>query len=225
MGHLLLPAAPGIAPETMYPPGMVCSWCRSLLGLAAALPVACGEPRTPPPPADTTVVSVTTTAPLDPSVVAAVSASAVAATSASAVASAAGWRPHPASSDDFADLPPLPAHAGRCDGAAPARSGELGYYAANPVRAELARLRPRWTQCYKTRLKTSPSLAGRIEVRFQIDRQGRVCQASAVRATLPDEWLIECVVRSLYSLRVSPPPEPVTIVYPLVFQPGATASE
>lgn len=199
---------------------MVRSWCRSLLGLAAALPVACGEPRTPPPPADTTVVSVTTTAPLDPSVVAATSASAVAATS-----SAAGWHPRPARSDDFADLPPLPAHAGRCDGAAPARSGELGYYAANPVRTELARLRPRWTQCYKSRLKTSPSLAGRIEVRFQIDRQGRVCQASAVRATLPDEWLIECVVRSFYSVQVSPPPEPVTIVYPIVFQPGTTPPE
>lgn len=204
---------------------MVRSWCRSLLGLAAALPVACGEPRTPPPSADTTVISVTTNAPLDPSVVAAASASAVAATSASAVASATGWRPHPASSDDFADLPPLPAHAGRCDGAAPARSGELGYYAADPLRVELSRLRSRWTQCYKTRLKTSPSLAGRIEVRFQIDRQGRVCQASAARATLPDDWLIECVVRSFYSVQVSPPSQIVTVTYPIVFQPSTTPSE
>ncbi len=221
MGHLLLPAAPGLAPGTVYPPGMLRSWCRSLLGLAAALPVACGEPRTPPPPADTTVVSVTTTTPLDPSVVAATSASAVATTSASAV----GWRPLPARSDDFTDLPPLPAHAGRCDGAAPARSGELGYYAMDPLRRELARLRSRWTQCYKTRLKTSPSLAGRIEVRFQIDRQGRVCQASAARSTLPDDWVIECVVRSFYSVQVSPPSQIVTVTYPIVFQPSATPSE
>jgi hypothetical protein len=95
----------------------------------------------------------------------------------------------------------------------------------DPLRRELARLRSRWTQCYKTRLKTSPSLAGRIEVRFQIDRQGRVCQASAARSTLPDDWVIECVVRSFYSVQVSPPSQIVTVTYPIVFQPSATPSE
>jgi hypothetical protein len=63
-----------------------------------------------------------------------------------------------------------------------------------------------------------PNVRGRVVVKFVIDRNGAVSTAQDAGSTLPDQDVINCVVRSFGNLSF-PQPEGgiVTATYPFVF--------
>jgi len=78
----------------------------------------------------------------------------------------------------------------------------------------------RYRFCYQSALRADPGLAGRVTVKFVIDRQGAVAFAADGGSDIPDEGVRQCVVRSFQALSF-PQPEngTVTVVYPIVFSP------
>jgi hypothetical protein len=85
------------------------------------------------------------------------------------------------------------------------------------VRASFAGIRT----CYEQGLRASPSLQGRITIKFVIDLEGRVTSTVDAGSDLPDREIVQCVADAFKKLRF-PKPEGgiVTVVYPLVFNPG-----
>ena len=79
----------------------------------------------------------------------------------------------------------------------------------------------RFRLCYENGLRTNPSLAGRVAVKFVIDRSGAVSTAQDGGSDLPDQAAVQCVVRGFGNLSF-PQPEGgiVTVVYPIIFNPG-----
>jgi hypothetical protein len=79
----------------------------------------------------------------------------------------------------------------------------------------------RFRTCYENGLRTNPSLTGRVATRFVIDRQGAVSVSQDGGSDLPDQAVVQCVVRSFQNLSF---PQPdggqVTVTYPIMFQPG-----
>ena len=84
----------------------------------------------------------------------------------------------------------------------------------------------RFRLCYENGLKSNPQLAGKIAVKFNIDKSGNVTTASDGGSDLPDSGVIGCVVRGFGNLSF-PQPESgiVTVVYPITFTPGDGAPE
>jgi outer membrane biosynthesis protein TonB len=85
------------------------------------------------------------------------------------------------------------------------------------VRQNIGRMRA----CYENVLATKPDLQGRVAVKFVIDTSGAVASASDGGSDLPEPSVIKCVQNVFASLSF-PKPEgsSVTVVYPLVFEPG-----
>jgi hypothetical protein len=96
-------------------------------------------------------------------------------------------------------------------------NGRLG---AEVIRRVVRLNSGRYRACYEGALRTDPSLAGRVTVKFVIDRTGAVALAAEGGSDIPDEGVRRCVVSSFLSLSF-PPPEngSVTVVYPIVFSP------
>ncbi|RYI99064.1 MAG: AgmX/PglI C-terminal domain-containing protein, partial [Acetobacteraceae bacterium] len=80
----------------------------------------------------------------------------------------------------------------------------------------------RFRLCYEGGLRGNPNLAGRVAVRFVIDRSGAVTSTSNGGSDLPDSAVVSCVVRSFSGLSF-PAPENgiVSVVYPISFAPGS----
>jgi hypothetical protein len=80
----------------------------------------------------------------------------------------------------------------------------------------------RFRLCYENGLRSSPSLQGRVAVRFVIGRDGAVSSVGNGGSDLPDPGVVSCVVRAFYGLSF-PSPESgiVTVVYPIMFSPGS----
>ena len=80
----------------------------------------------------------------------------------------------------------------------------------------------RFRLCYENGLRTNPTLAGRVSVKFAIDRSGAVAIAQDGGSDIADQGVVSCVVRGFGNLSF-PQPEGgiVTVVYPLVFSPGS----
>jgi hypothetical protein len=78
----------------------------------------------------------------------------------------------------------------------------------------------RFRLCYENGLRTSPSLQGRVVVRFVIGRDGQVSNVGG-GGDLPDGAVVSCVTRAFYGLSF---PQPdggiVTVSYPIAFSPG-----
>ena len=74
--------------------------------------------------------------------------------------------------------------------------------------------------CYQKGLESNPNLAGRVSVRFVINRDGAVSTAGNGGSDLPDSSVVSCIVRSFYGLSF-PKPEGgiVTVVYPIALTP------
>jgi hypothetical protein len=74
----------------------------------------------------------------------------------------------------------------------------------------------RFRSCYEQGLLANPSLAGRINVRFLIGRDGRVMSALNAGSDLPDPAVVHCVTRAFSSITF-PAPESgvVTVQYPM----------
>lgn len=79
----------------------------------------------------------------------------------------------------------------------------------------------RFRLCYENGLRTNPNLSGRVAVKFVIDRSGAVSTAQDGGSDLPDQGVVSCVVRGFGNLSF-PQPEGgiVTVVYPIIFNPG-----
>ncbi len=86
------------------------------------------------------------------------------------------------------------------------------------VRQNFGRLR----LCYENGLRTDPSLSGRVEVAFTIDKDGAVSGVgSGGGTTLPDSAVVSCVTKAFGGLSF-PAPESgvVKVTYPINFSPG-----
>jgi Ca-activated chloride channel family protein len=79
----------------------------------------------------------------------------------------------------------------------------------------------RFRLCYENGLRTNPNLAGRVSVKFVIDKSGSVATTSDGGSDIPDQGVVGCVVRGFGNLSF-PQPESgiVTVTYPIIFNPG-----
>jgi hypothetical protein len=79
----------------------------------------------------------------------------------------------------------------------------------------------RFRLCYENGMRNNPSLQGRVTVKFVIDRSGAVSMTADGGSDLPDQGVVQCVVRGFGNLSF-PQPEGgmVTVVYPIMFNPG-----
>lgn len=75
--------------------------------------------------------------------------------------------------------------------------------------------------CYENGLSGNPTLAGRVSIKFIIDRTGAVSTAQDQGSNLSDSNVVQCIVRAFGGLSF-PAPEGgiVTVVYPLVLTSG-----
>jgi hypothetical protein len=80
----------------------------------------------------------------------------------------------------------------------------------------------RFRLCYERALVKKPKLAGRIDVRYVIDRFGAATDVSVKASTLKDADLETCVTRAFEGISY-PQPEAgtVTVVYPILFAPSS----
>ena len=85
------------------------------------------------------------------------------------------------------------------------------------VRENAGRMR----MCYQGGLRTNPTLTGRVTTKFIIGRDGSVAVAQDAGSDLPDQQVVQCVVKSFQSMSFPQPEGGVaTVVYPIVFSPG-----
>jgi hypothetical protein len=85
------------------------------------------------------------------------------------------------------------------------------------VRASYERV----SRCYEPGLARDPKLAGRVGIRFVIAGDGKVSSTRIADCTLPDCSVAQCIRDEFMSLTF-PAPEggAVTVVYPLMLEPG-----
>lgn len=78
----------------------------------------------------------------------------------------------------------------------------------------------RYRLCYEQGLRTNPTLGGRVDVRFLIDRSGAVSATSTSSSSFPDASVASCIARSFRNLSF---PQPdggtVTVTYGISMQP------
>jgi len=76
-------------------------------------------------------------------------------------------------------------------------------------------------KCYEAGLRASPNLSGRVTIKFVIDMDGNVQSAADEGSDYPDVTVIQCVAEAFKKLHF-PRPEGgnVTVVYPIIFNPG-----
>ncbi len=86
------------------------------------------------------------------------------------------------------------------------------------VRQNFGRIRA----CYQEALRTSPSLQGRVVVRFKIAKDGSVTDATGQGSDLPSPAVIACIVQVFRSLSF-PAPESGTVIvsYPIMLAEGS----
>jgi hypothetical protein len=79
----------------------------------------------------------------------------------------------------------------------------------------------RFRLCYENGMRNNPNLQGRVTVKFIIDRSGAVSTTADGGSDIPDQGVVQCVVRGFGNLSF-PQPEGgmVTVVYPIMFNPG-----
>jgi hypothetical protein len=78
----------------------------------------------------------------------------------------------------------------------------------------------RFRLCYESGLRTTPTLAGRVAVKFTIDKSGAVAAPADGGSDLPDKAVVACVVKGFANMSF-PQPESGTVVvtYPIIFAP------
>jgi Ca-activated chloride channel family protein len=74
--------------------------------------------------------------------------------------------------------------------------------------------------CYEKGLAKNPTLTGRVQVRFTIQRDGTVSKVTEENSTLPDPDVIHCILPEYEKLKFPKPDGgAVTVVYPIMFSP------
>jgi hypothetical protein len=78
----------------------------------------------------------------------------------------------------------------------------------------------RYRACYEEGLRTNPSLAGRVSIRLEIERDGSVTRAEDAGSNLPDASVVQCVVHRVGSLTFPRHEgDRITVVHPVFFGP------
>jgi hypothetical protein len=79
----------------------------------------------------------------------------------------------------------------------------------------------RFRLCYENGLRNNPTLQGRVATKYIIDRDGSVKSTQDSGSDLPDQNVVQCVVKAFGNISY-PQPEGgiVTVVFPLIFVPG-----
>lgn len=72
-------------------------------------------------------------------------------------------------------------------------------------------------ECYSRRLEVRPDLRGRLVLRFEIESDGAVADATA--AGIKDQPLIQCVLDQMRGWRFEKPASPLQVAYPINLQP------
>jgi TonB family protein len=130
-------------------------------------------------------------------------------------------------SSEMSVLPPSPPVARRSAKNEPLRKDDaaeakapLGGNEAEQIQTIVHAEYPAITRCYEDALRRTSAIAGKVSVRFTIERSGEVTDAHAVCTTLADRAAVACVVDQFRQMRFLPPPkEVVEVVYPLSFSP------
>jgi hypothetical protein len=100
--------------------------------------------------------------------------------------------------------------------------GRAGRLAPEVIQRVMRAAFPRFRRCFEDGLRGCPNLQERVVVRFVIGEDGRVASARDAGSNLPDARVVACVVGAFRTLRFPPPAGGrVTVVYPLLFRPGA----
>jgi hypothetical protein len=108
-------------------------------------------------------------------------------------------------------------------GALTATAGLLPEIIQRIVRQNYGRFR----LCYENGLRSNPKLAGKVTVRFVINKDGAVSGVSLVKdTTMPDANVSACVTRAFTSLSFSQPNGTgvVIVTYPILFSPAEAAA-
>ena len=75
--------------------------------------------------------------------------------------------------------------------------------------------------CYEAQLQSHESLAGKTMIRWTIDGEGRVSEASIKSSTLGNAKVEECVLRVIRAMRFQKPESGICVVqWPFIFSPG-----
>jgi hypothetical protein len=108
-----------------------------------------------------------------------------------------------------ADEPSQPAGTRAPDGAERVSIGET-------IRGQLDQLQG----CYNQRLERVAALRGKLVLRFDIERDGKVGNATA--EGMNDSWLIDCVLDQVHRWQFEKPAAGATlrVAYPVVFKPA-----
>ena len=79
----------------------------------------------------------------------------------------------------------------------------------------------RFRTCYEKGLQRDAQLKGRVAIRVEIGRDGRVTQSSDGGSDLPDPEVVRCIAEGFRPI-VFPRPDggSVSVVYPINFAPG-----
>lgn len=78
--------------------------------------------------------------------------------------------------------------------------------------------------CYEKALATTPDLAGKVSVRFVIEKDGSVGRVTDAGSTLPDAAVTSCVLATFQRLSFPMPSGGVvTVVYPILFTSAESA--
>jgi hypothetical protein len=96
-----------------------------------------------------------------------------------------------------------------------------GALAKQLIQCVLRRTYGLFRSCYEQGLNRDPTLAGRIAVRFVIDKTGAVVAVQR-QQSLPDERVNLCIEDGFRAVQFPPPRGDgiVTVVYPISFAPG-----
>jgi TonB family protein len=96
----------------------------------------------------------------------------------------------------------------------------LGGQEAELIRTTVHAEYPAITRCYEDALRRTAAIAGRVSVRFTIERSGEVTDAHAVCTSLADRKAVACIVDQFRQMKFFPPPKDVVeVVYPFSFSP------
>lgn len=82
------------------------------------------------------------------------------------------------------------------------------------VAHDVAPLKSAVTQCYEAGLGRDPALWGRVELRVDLDRKGRVRRAEQVESRFPDHQVVGCIENALSLARFPAPAQgPASFIY------------
>ncbi len=83
----------------------------------------------------------------------------------------------------------------------------------------IQRYRSRFKYCYQNELSRNPNLYGKVTTHFTISGNGRVSEAQAIRTTLNNTNVEQCLLRAIRSISFPPPRGggEVIVTYPFLF--------